>query len=113
MEQQAKSKALTDYVYFNFQDDWWRNVYEDAERVFLKLTGFDIDRGAYCNGEWLIDADKCANAIIQEHGDGTSAYLLAKQYLQIAKHTPVYIGKDKTACFRTLPPRGNFALSYR
>lgn len=80
--EQAKSKALTDYVYFNFQDDWWRNIYEDAERVYLKLNGFDIDRGAYCNGEWMVDAGKSANAIIAEHGDGTATYLLAKAYLQ-------------------------------
>jgi hypothetical protein len=87
LEQQAKAKALTDHVYFNLQDDWWRNVYEDAERVFLKLTGFDTDRGAYCNGEWMVSADKSANAIIQEHGESTNTFLLAQQFLKVSERT--------------------------
>ena len=47
--QQAKSKALTDYVYFN--------------------------------------ADKSAYAIMDEHGDKTATYLLAKEYLQKSSPT--------------------------
>ena len=53
LNEEARERALRAYAYFNVEHDWWRSIYEDAKMVNLKLTGFDLDRGAYCNGEWV------------------------------------------------------------
>lgn len=85
LDGRAKEKALQEYAYFNVEDDWWQNVYEDAKTIDLKLTGFDIDRGAYCNGEFIGDALECANLILVHHGNSTPTYKTARSFSRL-KH---------------------------
>jgi len=77
----AKSKAIQQFAYFNVEEDWWRFIYEDAEQIGLKITSFDIDRGAYCNGEFIVDAKATADLIVGNHGDQTGTYQTAKFFL--------------------------------
>ncbi|MFD0749273.1 hypothetical protein ACFQZS_03910 [Mucilaginibacter calamicampi] len=80
LEEKARERALREYAYFNVEDDWWRDIYEDGKMVKLKLTGFDLDRGAYCNGEWIADARTTASLILENHGEKTDTYLTAKAF---------------------------------
>ena len=80
LNEEARERALRAYAYFNVEHDWWRSIYEDAKMVTLKLTGFDLDRGAYCNGEWVADAQTTAMLILENHGEKTATYQTAKAF---------------------------------
>lgn len=44
LSEQAQEKALERLWDLNVDHDWWEHVYEDAERIGIKITGFDLDR---------------------------------------------------------------------
>ena len=79
LSDRAKERAmnwLLDTIY-----DWWESTYEDAANVGLKLTGFDIDRGNYCSGEYITSAEDTATRIVKEHGESRETYKTASAYL--------------------------------
>ncbi|MDD4984362.1 MAG: hypothetical protein PHQ43_01035 [Dehalococcoidales bacterium] len=78
----AKEKALESLYDINVSGfDWWENVYYDAEQIGLKITGFDLDRGSYCEGGFMESAESVAKLIIENHGDTTETYKTAQDYL--------------------------------
>ena len=63
--------------------DWWQNLYEDAERIGLKITSFELDLGKYAEGEftgdeWGVD---CAKAILEEHGADCATFKRAAEFM--------------------------------
>lgn len=78
----AKEKARDWYRNCSAFDDWWECVYEDAERVGLKITEFDIARGSYVKAHFLGSAEETAHAIEKEHGEGCDTYATAEAYLK-------------------------------
>ncbi len=93
LSESVQEKILTNKYDINVNYDWWENTYEDAANVDLKLTGFDIDRGSYCEGEFKYTAENTAKKIIAEHGDMCETYKTAKSFLEdvkmIESNTPV------------------------
>lgn len=81
LSEKAQEKALGLMYDINTDYDWWQCTYEDAENVGLKITGFDIERGNYCNIEAIEDCEAIANEVIKEHGDITDTYKTAAAYL--------------------------------
>lgn len=85
LTESAKDRALNQFRYVNVEYfEWYHNVYYDAERIGIKITGFDIDRGSYCTGKflsthWSIDV---ANKIMEEHGKDCETYKIAEKFLQ-------------------------------
>ena len=59
--------------------EWYESVYEDAERIGLKITAFEIDR--YCKGKFTKSPDSVAKLIISEHGDSCETTKTAKEFL--------------------------------
>ena len=41
----SKQKAIEDNRYISVKENWWENVYEDANNIGLKITSFDDYRG--------------------------------------------------------------------
>jgi hypothetical protein len=82
LSESAKQKAIEKFADINVNSDWWDSVYEDAEDIGLKITGFDIDRGSYCKGDFIEYAQDCANKIIAEHGEVCATYKTASQFLK-------------------------------
>ena len=78
---QAQDKALDNLRETQLDYEWWEGTYSDAENVGLKITGFDLDRGSYCKGEFINDAEHCANSIIKKHGENCETYKTANAYL--------------------------------
>jgi len=76
--QQVARQQLWD---INVCFDWWDATYEDAARIGLKLTEFDLGRRAYCRGEWIDDPETVARAILAEHGDQCETYKTAQAFL--------------------------------
>jgi hypothetical protein len=78
----AKDKAIEKLWDINVDYDWWQWTYDDAEEIGLKLTGFDLDRGSYCKGEFIDAAEYTAKRIIKNHGDTCETYKDAQNYLK-------------------------------
>jgi len=83
---EAKQTVISENYDINVTYYWWDGVYYDAAQIGLKITGFDIGRGSYCNAKLAYrkdrkDIEDVANAIISEHGVGCETYKMAKQYL--------------------------------
>ena len=76
---------------WNLQHDWWDYIYADAADIGLKITGFDLDRGAYCEGELTDSTKEVATNILREHGPTTDTYKLAEEFL---KHWPAKTEED-------------------
>jgi hypothetical protein len=80
LSDKAKQKAIEKLYDINVDFEWWDSTYEDAERIGLKITGFDIDRASYCKGELTMDPPGVIAAILKEHGDQCGTYQLAKEW---------------------------------
>lgn len=81
LSEQAKEKAINNLSEINISDEWWNTVYDDAENIKVKITGFDIDRASYCNLEFMESAAETAELIIIGHGKECETYKTAKQFL--------------------------------
>lgn len=82
LNEEAKEKALEKLYDINVRFDWWENTYTDAQEIGLKLTGFDICRGNYCNGEFILSACEVAQNIFNHHGDKCETYKTATDFMQ-------------------------------
>lgn len=82
LNEYAKQKAIENFRYFNVENiDWWSNTYEDAKNIGLKITSFDLERNRHAKGEFINDADFCANEILANHGKESETYKTAANYL--------------------------------
>ena len=78
--------------------EWWDFVYEDAARIGLKITGFDLGRGCKLDGKLLVSPSACALAILGDHGKECDTYKLATSFLAERRETRgparVKLGED-------------------
>lgn len=82
LSEEAKQKALENLAYINVEHlEWWEFTYEDAKRVGIKITGFDIDRRNECTGELLYDMEEVAENILKEHGEQCKTVAIVKRFL--------------------------------
>lgn len=82
LSDRAKERARDWYRQGALDYEWWDSVYEDAKRIGLKITGFDLGRGADAEGKFTSSAVDVANAILKEHGDKTETYKDARDFLK-------------------------------
>lgn len=82
LAEKQKQLAIEKLWDINVNFDWWEFTYEDAKNIGLKITGFDLDRGAYCEGDFIHTARECAELIKKEHGDTCETYKTAEAYLK-------------------------------
>lgn len=78
----AKEKARDWFREGVLDYEWWEAIYEDAERIGLKITSFELDRRQSITGEFTGGAEHCAKAILKEHGDTCDSFKLAHAFLQ-------------------------------
>lgn len=76
----AKENARDWYRCGALDWDWWDSVYEDASRVFLTITGFDLGGAQKCDGMLSKGVHDTVKAIIAEHGKHCDTYKLAQEY---------------------------------
>lgn len=81
LSEQAKEKAIEWGYDLNVSYDWWESVYEDAENIGVKITGFDIDRASYCKGDIIGTHEETAKLILEQHGEQCETYKTAKNFL--------------------------------
>ena len=89
LNETAKQKAIESNYDINVMfGDWYESLYMDAENIGLKITGFDIDGGNYCKGEFNLSASEVAANIFRDHGEGCSTYKTASAYME--EFNPVF-----------------------
>ena len=81
LSDEAKEKAMGNLYNINVDYEWYDSTYEDAERIGLKITEFNIYRGSYAKGELLDSAVNVADSIIKDHGPDCETVQTAKAYL--------------------------------
>jgi len=82
LTEEQKENAIEKLSDINVDFDWWQFIYEDAERIGLKITGFDIDRGSYCKGSFILSASEVAQNIFNEHGEKCETYKTAMSFME-------------------------------
>ena len=80
LNEQAKRKALNKLSDINVSDDWWGGVYEDAKRIGLKITGFDLYE-KQITGKFILNPEVVVDKIVQEHGANCETYKTAKKFI--------------------------------
>ncbi len=81
LSEKGKEKAIEKNRYMNVDYEWWEFTYEDAETIGLKIESFDIGRGNYAQGRFMISACEVAQNILNEHGEACETYKTAKDFL--------------------------------
>ena len=83
LSEDAKEKAISNNYDINVGYlEWWDNIYDDAENIGLKITGFDLDRSSHCDAEYTEDACYTANKIRKNHGETCETYQDAVNFLE-------------------------------
>jgi hypothetical protein len=78
----AKDKARDWFREGVYSDNWWRDTYEDAEQIGLKITGFDLDRNRSISGDFTDGAASCANRVLSEHGEACASHAAAQAFIK-------------------------------
>jgi hypothetical protein len=81
LSDKAKEKARDWFLENAVFDYWYDSTYEDAKQIGIEITGFDIDRGSFCNIDLLNGYNKTALLIIEQHGECCDTYIAAKEFL--------------------------------
>lgn len=81
LSKEAQEKAIKRHYGINMHYDWWSCIYDDAERIGLKLTGFGTDRNKHAKGELINSPYDVAQKIIAEHGDTCNTYQTAQEFI--------------------------------
>lgn len=79
----AKDKARNWYREGALDYEWWESTYEDAARIGLRITSFDLDRNRHACGEFncIGQGEQCASLILTEHGKDCETFKTATAYL--------------------------------
>ncbi|MFA5153237.1 MAG: hypothetical protein WC554_11800 [Clostridia bacterium] len=92
LSEDAQDEAIEELSDINLDYEWWTGVYEDADQVGIKITGFDTGRGNMIHGDLTQSAEDVATSIIKTHGESCDTYKTATNYLteleNIVANTP-------------------------
>ena len=82
LSEQAKDKAREWWRAGALALAWWEFIYEDAESVGLKITGFDLDRRLGATGEFFRCPVEVAERIKENHGESCETYSTSIAFLK-------------------------------
>jgi hypothetical protein len=82
LSEPAKDKARGWILEWYPENDWYESVYDDAKTIGLKINGFDIDRGNYCQGEFTTDEKEVTKRILKNHGRDCDTYKDSVNFLR-------------------------------
>jgi hypothetical protein len=80
LSDKAKERARDWWRQGALSYDWWEFIYEDAERVGLKINEFDTGRSSLITGDFINTPDDTAAKILAEHGEDTPTAAEARHY---------------------------------
>lgn len=80
LSEQIKEKVINDNCEINVDYNWWQFVENDANQNGLKINSFDIDRGNYCDLEFMYSSYEALNLILKNCGKNTDIYRFANEF---------------------------------
>lgn len=95
LSDRAKERARDWWRQHGLDYDWWDSIYEDAERVGVKITGFDTGRSWDIEGDFIGTPEETANKILAEHGEDTDTAAEARHYLKTVSEFMASAEKDE------------------
>lgn len=78
---EAQDNAIDKLSDINVDHNWYEYIYDDAERIGMKITAFDLGYRQSLDCKFLKDKQTIAQMILKEHGQDCDTYLLAKTFL--------------------------------
>lgn len=81
LSENAKEKAREWFRQGALDYEWWDCIYDDAERIGLKISHFDTDHHDI-GGDIKYSCVDTASKILKEHGASCDTYVLAEQFLK-------------------------------
>jgi len=102
LSKQAKEKARDWYREGALDYEWWDIVYEDAQNIGLKITGFDLGRSSEVDGKFTKSCKTVAKLIVENHGPDTETYKDAKAFLKDNKKTEEVSEETENEFLKTL-----------
>lgn len=83
LSESAKECARNWWREHGLDYEWWDNLFEDAERIGLKITGFELSSNRHACGHFNCfgGAEQCANLILAEHGKDCETFKTATDFL--------------------------------
>ncbi len=82
LNEKAQEKAIEKFYDVNVDYEWWETIYEDANNIGLKITGFDLYRNHNAQSEFLLAANEVAANIFRDHGETCETYKTAKSFME-------------------------------
>lgn len=82
LSDKAKEKARDWWRELAAWDDWHEYICEDAERIGIKITGFDTNRGGDITGEFTRSFMEIAEAILKNHGETCDTCHTARNFVK-------------------------------
>jgi len=95
LSDRAKDRARDWWRQGALDHDWWEFIYEDAERVGLKITGFDTGRGCHITGDFTGTPEETADEILAQHGESTDTAAEARAYRKALSEFMATAEKDE------------------
>lgn len=82
LSEDAKKNAINELRDLNVDHQWWECTYEDALNIGVKITGFNLDRANYCNGDFTLSACEVAANIMRDHGHTCETYKTTVSFME-------------------------------
>ena len=95
LSDRAKERARDWWRQSGLEHDWWDSIYEDAERVGVKITGFDTGRSWDITGDFIGTPEETAHKILAEHGEDSDTAAEARHYLKTVAEFMASAEKDE------------------
>src|SRR5688572_21955863 len=89
LSDKAKDKARDWWRQGGLDYEWWEFIYDDAKRIGLEITGFDLDRHKHATGHLCLYLQESIKAILKEHGKDCATYKLATKYQEDVQEATV------------------------
>lgn len=80
LDEHAKDRARDWYRKGHLDYEWWNLVFDDAERIGLKITEFDLGGRKQIKGHLTVSVRECYRRILREHGTECDTYHLADSW---------------------------------
>jgi len=88
LTEEGKERAIEKLFDLNVNYEWWDGTYDDAKNIGLQIEEFDLDRGSYVKGKFMISSLDVADAIMKDHGKQCETYKTAAQFKRDFKKLP-------------------------
>jgi len=79
--EELKKKVLSKHSDINVDYIWWESTYEDAKRIGLEITGFDLERNRHATGKFNLSANEVAQNIFNEHAICCETFATADKFM--------------------------------